>query len=150
MALDGRVRHLYSSVAPRRCGDRGGVELPAPAPRLGCSGWAPSACLAPAPPPVINYAVAQSCTPTGSTPGLDDCTGTTVTFVTGSGGIGQDQVNLPWTGAVSRPPFDGFVDLSAQITGSGSITCTISEGGRIIDTETATGEFVIADCQGTG
>jgi hypothetical protein len=36
----------------------------------------------------------------------------------------------------------------AQINGIGTITCTITYGGRVIDSETATGTFVIADCQG--
>ena len=64
---------------------------------------------------------------------------------------GTVQSEYHGAGTVGTYSFDSgdFVYLSAQNQGdSGSITCTITEGDTVISTNTSTGAYVIASCNG--
>ena len=64
---------------------------------------------------------------------------------------GSTQKVIYQAGNVQTATFDagGFVYLSAQNDGdSGSVTCTITEDGTVMSTNTATGAYTIATCNG--
>ena len=44
---------------------------------------------------------------------------------------------------------DGFVFISAQLQGEGTVTCTIKQGDRVIQTATSSGHDRIATCSGS-
>ena len=56
-----------------------------------------------------------------------------------------------WTWSKTITASGLFTDstVSAQNTDSGSITCTITEDGKVLNTNTATGQFAIATCTAT-
>lgn len=90
-----------------------------------------------------------------------DVTGSTqdsasFTIRTPSGGTKQGTFDLPLTnttgthGLRSAGYSSGdFLYLSAQLNGSGDITCKITVDGAVIDESTSTGDYVITTCQGT-
>jgi len=81
----------------------------------------------------------------------------TITYNTlqeGSGQNGESQVSnvaLPWTKTISVSGLITAFDVNASVgEGGGSVTCTITEDGRQIATNTATGAFSSASCTGAG
>lgn len=79
-----------------------------------------------------------------------------ITYLTGSGGTEQQQgIDVPM---VNKAGGDGlfftaqpgdFLYFSAQNGGEfGSLTCTITENGRVISRQTSTGGYSIVTCQG--
>ena len=92
-----------------------------------------------------------------SVTGAGTSSSSTITYATvqeGNGQNGRSQAsNAPAPvdqddhriGSLHRPP-----SLSAQNGDTGSITCTIKEDGKVINTNTATGQFAIASCNATG
>jgi hypothetical protein len=71
-----------------------------------------------------------------------------LTTTNASGGTEQKTVNLPYSEQLDPPP-DGLVYLSAQLNGSGSISCKISYGGQVIQEASSQGDYVIASCSGS-
>jgi hypothetical protein len=71
-----------------------------------------------------------------------------LTIENASGGTEQKTVNLPYSEELTRPP-DGFVYLSAQLGGSGSVSCNITYGGRVVQQASSSGDYVIASCSGS-
>lgn len=65
-----------------------------------------------------------------------------------SGGTEQFEVGLPWSRSFN-PPLDGFVYVSAQLNGSGDVHCKITQGGRVVQEASSSGEYVIASCSGS-
>ncbi|ORX19610.1 hypothetical protein AWC32_10105 [Mycobacterium xenopi] len=57
----------------------------------------------------------------------------------------QTNVPLPWTKEFTVPPGQVYV-LSAQSSGTGSITCTISIDGKVVSNMTSTGTPARAAC----
>jgi hypothetical protein len=58
--------------------------------------------------------------------------------------------SVPWTKTVTASgSFTGFT-LSAENGSTGTITCTITDDGKVVDTSTATGAYAIASCEVTG
>jgi len=56
-------------------------------------------------------------------------------------------VNLPWSKTVTLSSDSTDIGLGTTIgPGGGSVTCTITEDGHQIATNTASGAFVLADC----
>jgi hypothetical protein len=80
----------------------------------------------------------------------------TITYATvqeGNGQNGESQASdaaLPWSKTITASGLFTDFTLSAQNGGSGSITCTITEDGKVINTNTATGQYAIATCDATG
>ena len=70
-----------------------------------------------------------------------------VTMQTPNGTV-QQQAVKGQVGAYTFGPGD-FVYLSVQNANPGSITCTIKVDGLVISTNTATGRFSIASCEGS-
>ena len=99
---------------------------------------APAAYVAPSyTPPKVVYSIS------GSFPG-----GVSVTMQAPTGTV---QSEFHGAGIVGTYTFDpgSFVYLSAQNeSDSGSITCTVKEDGQVISTNTSTGAYVIAQCDG--
>lgn len=83
-------------------------------------------------------------------------TGADITISTGGGGQSQQQgVDVPLTSTTGTPGIrftansGDFLYISAQNTGGGDLTCSITEDGTVVSTNTSSGEFAIATCQGT-
>jgi hypothetical protein len=76
-----------------------------------------------------------------------DGTGTaSLTYSLGGGNVAQQEVTLPWGLDVANPFPEGQY-LSAQLQGSGSITCRIlSPTDYKLAEVTSSGSFVIATC----
>jgi maltose-binding protein MalE len=73
-------------------------------------------------------------------------------YISDGGGSQQQEtgVKLPWSKTINVPSGFAFVSLSAQNSGSGSITCTITgPDGTVIKTATSSGPYSIAMCSGT-
>lgn len=72
-----------------------------------------------------------------------------VTYKNQSGNTQQQEVNLPWSRTFTMQPGD-FVYISAQNQESGgSISCSITADGRVIENASSVGGYVIAECSGT-
>jgi hypothetical protein len=71
-----------------------------------------------------------------------------LTITNASGGTEQKTVNLPYSEQLNPPP-DGLLYLSAQLNGSGSISCKISFGGQVVQQASSQGDYVIASCSGS-
>lgn len=58
---------------------------------------------------------------------------------------------LPWTKDLTIPA-GGFriLSLSAQNSGGGEISCSISVGGQVVDTATSSGDYAIVTCSHDG
>ena len=68
------------------------------------------------------------------------------------GGAGESQesgVLEPWTKHISAKGIFSAYSLLAQIKTGTSVTCTISVDGKVVSTNTASGEFAIATCSGS-
>jgi hypothetical protein len=66
-----------------------------------------------------------------------------------SGGTEQFTVSIPWTKSFQVSP-GSFVYVSAQNEGDhGSVTCTITSNGVIVQSANSTGAYVIAGCSGS-
>lgn len=72
--------------------------------------------------------------------------GADVTYETPSG-TQQGEVPDGWSRTFTFDAGD-FVYVSAQNNGQGTVTCTIEVDGRILSTNSSTGEFMIATCDG--
>lgn len=76
------------------------------------------------------------------------------TFQEGSGQTGMTQDNdvaLPWTKTVTASGLLTDFDVSATVgLNGGTVTCSISEDGKQIATNTASGAFATADCNSSG
>ena len=68
-----------------------------------------------------------------------------LTLRNASGGTDQLTVPLPWSQTLPLPP-NGFVYLSAQQEGSGTVACKITYGGRVVQQASSNGDYVIATC----
>ena len=81
-----------------------------------------------------------------------------IMYASPQGGIGQSgealatTMNLPWFRTVTVSGDSTDLGLGTTIgSGGGSVTCTITEDGHLIATNTASGAFAVADCtHGTG
>ena len=71
-----------------------------------------------------------------------------VTYTVTDGDISQENgISVPWNKSLEIPNDDyRFLSLSAQNSGDGSITCTISVAGKVVNTNTSTGAYAIASC----
>lgn len=72
-----------------------------------------------------------------------------ITYTNSTGDISQvtDTTHLPWTYKfTSVPDAEGFMDVSAQNSGSGTISCTISINGQVVKKNSSTGAYAIVDC----
>lgn len=73
--------------------------------------------------------------------------GTDVTYQTASGMSQQSSVPLPWSATVTFTGFDDFADLTATVgSNNGTVRCTITEDGKVVATNTASGAFASANC----
>jgi hypothetical protein len=106
---------------------------------------------------IIIIAVAASSGGSGTSTGTGGGGGTVTYIVTGTGSAdvtyGPD--GSSYTGKVpmkvsAKIPSSGAPDyyaVSAQLNGSGSVTCEIEVGGKVISKGTASGQANIADCE---
>ena len=96
------------------------------------------------------HAVVYSVTGTGTG------SSSTITYDTTQEGAGQNgesqasDASLPWSKTITASGLFTDFSLSAQNGAGGSITCTITEDGKVLNTNTATGQFAIASCDATG
>jgi hypothetical protein len=67
-----------------------------------------------------------------------------VTYEGSGSAIEQQTVHLPWTYALPAPP--DFPTVSAQLNGTGSISCAIIRNGVVVARAHSSGAYVIADC----
>jgi hypothetical protein len=104
----------------------------------------------------IDHKAHQQHTVVYSITGSGTSTASDITYATvqqGSGQNGEAQATnapVPWSKTITASGLFTAFSLSAQNGGSGSITCTISEDGRVLNTNTATGQFAVASCDATG
>jgi hypothetical protein len=79
---------------------------------------------------------------------------TYATIQEGSGQSGEAQVtnvNLPWSKTITASGLFTAFDVSATVgSGGGTLTCTITEDGQQLSTNTASGAFASADCNADG
>ena len=71
------------------------------------------------------------------------------TLQEGNGQNGESEATnapLPWTKTITASGLLTAFSLSAQNGGEGSITCTITEDGKVVDTNTATGQYASVTC----
>lgn len=63
----------------------------------------------------------------------------------------ENGAELPWTKDLTIPA-GGFriLSLSAQNSGGGDISCSISVGGQVVDTATSSGDYAIVTCSHNG
>lgn len=77
-----------------------------------------------------------------------------ITYATFSGGnLGESQENgstLPWTKQLTAKGIFSSYTVSAQLQSGSSVTCTIKVDGKVVATNTSSGEFAIATCSGAG
>jgi hypothetical protein len=60
-------------------------------------------------------------------------------------------VTLPWSRTITASGLLTTFDVTAAVgAGGGSITCTITEDGKVLSTGKATGAFTIATCNPAG
>lgn len=78
-----------------------------------------------------------------------DLTGHGSVRVTMSNASGDpDQLTTPLPYHLDLGGVEGFVFLSAQLHGEGTVTCTIKQGDRVVQTVTSSGHDRIATCFG--
>jgi hypothetical protein len=64
-----------------------------------------------------------------------------------SGTVQEQDVQVPWTKTLPIPDSAlNSYQLTAQNTGSGSITCTVTVDGTVVKTVTASGAYATANC----
>ena len=97
----------------------------------------------------VNHTVVYSVTGSGQANDI-----TYATLQEGSGQNGEAQVtnvNLPWTKTITASGLFTAFNVSATVgAGGGTVTCTITEDGQQLATNTATGAFATADCNSAG
>ena len=73
----------------------------------------------------------------------------TITYQNGDGNASQvtDTTKLPWTVSFTVPAgTEGFLYVSAQNAGSGTIGCSISVNGQVVKQNSSTGMYAIVEC----
>lgn len=63
-----------------------------------------------------------------------------------------DQTTLPWSKTFTAAPgsyTSMLLSLTAQNAGTGSISCSISIDGKVVASNTSSGQYAIVECQGT-
>jgi hypothetical protein len=97
----------------------------------------------------IQHTVIYSVTGSGQ---ANDITYATVQEGNGQNGEAQvTNVNLPWTKTITASGLLTVFDVSATVgQNGGTVTCTITEDGKQIATNTASGAFASADCNSSG
>jgi len=97
----------------------------------------------------VNHTVVYSVTGSGQANDI-----TYATLQEGSGQNGEAQVtnvNLPWTKTITASGLFTAFNVSATVgAGDGTVTCTITEDGQQLATNTASGAFATADCNSAG
>lgn len=73
--------------------------------------------------------------------------GVNVTYQTQSGVTQQQDAAAPWTDAETMDA-GGIPIVSAQNTGSGTVTCSITVNGVLVASNEAVGDYAIASCNG--
>lgn len=74
-----------------------------------------------------------------------------ITYENSTGDTSQvtDTTRLPWKVSFTEPAgTEGFLYVSAQNAGSGTIGCSISINGQVVKQNTSTGAYAIVDCSG--
>jgi hypothetical protein len=81
-----------------------------------------------------------------------DITYSTLQEGNGQNGTAQEtNVNLPWTKTVTASGLITVFSLNATVgDAGGTLTCSITEDGKQIATNTASGVFASADCTASG
>jgi beta-lactam-binding protein with PASTA domain len=93
-------------------------------------------------PPVVSDTDTVTYTVTGRSAG-------TITYENSTGDTSQvtDTTRLPWKISFTEPTgSEGFLYVSAQNAGSGTIGCAISINGQVVKQNTSTGAYAIVDC----
>jgi hypothetical protein len=97
----------------------------------------------------VKHLVVYSVTGTGQATDI-----TYATIQQGNGQNGSSQVTdvpLPWMKAIIVSGLITSFTLSGTVGSTGgTVTCTITEDGRVLSTNTATGAFAAANCSSTG
>lgn len=95
------------------------------------------------------HSVVYSITGTGV---ASDVTYATLQQGTGQNGVAQQtNVTLPWSKTITASGLITAFSLSGTIgAGGGSLTCTITEDGKQLSTNTASGAFATAQCSASG
>lgn len=63
----------------------------------------------------------------------------------------ENGAELPWTKDLTIPAGSfRILSLSAQNSGGGDISCSISVGGQVVDTATSSGDYAIVTCSHNG
>jgi cytoskeletal protein RodZ len=96
-----------------------------------------------------SHTIVYSVTGTGQ---ASDITYDTLQEGQGQNGEAQEtNVTLPWTKTITASGLFTAFDVSATVgSNGGSVTCTITEDGKQIATNTANGAFATADCTSAG
>ena len=96
-----------------------------------------------------NHTVVYSVTGTGQASDI-----TYATLQQGNGQNGESQVTdvpLPWTKTITVSGLITTFSLSGTVgSDGGTVTCTITEDGSQLSTNTATGAFATANCSAAG
>lgn len=97
----------------------------------------------------VNHTIVYSVTGSGQ---ANDITYDTLQEGNGQNGTAQEtDVNLPWTKTINASGLFTVFDVTATVGSSGgSLTCTITEDGKQIATNSASGAFASADCTAAG
>ncbi len=97
----------------------------------------------------VNHTVVYSVTGTGQ---ANDITYATIQEGSGQNGTSQvTNVNLPWSKTITASGLFTAFDVTATVgQAGGTVTCTISEDGTRLATNTASGAFASANCNATG
>lgn len=93
-------------------------------------------------PPVVSDTDTVTYTVTGRSAG-------TITYENAGGDASQvtDTTRLPWTVSFTVPAgSEGFLYVSAQNAGGGTIGCSISVNGQAVKQNTSSGTYAIVDC----
>ncbi len=97
----------------------------------------------------VNHTVVYSVTGTGQ---ATDITYSTLQEGNGQNGTAQvTNVSLPWSKTITVSGLITVFDVSATVgTDGGTVSCTITEDGRQIAHNAASGAFASADCNSAG
>ena len=93
----------------------------------------------------VTHTIVYSVTGTGQ---ANDITYSTFQEGAGQNGTAQvTNVNLPWSKTTSASGLITVFSVNASVgSGGGSVTCSITEDGKQVATNTASGAFASADC----
>jgi hypothetical protein len=97
----------------------------------------------------VNHTIVYSVTGTGT---ANDVTYDTLQEGNGQSGEAQEtNVTLPWTKTIHASGLVRVYSLGATVGSSGgSVTCSITEDGKLVSHNTAVGAFASAQCSGSG